>query len=228
MPRPLRVAGDLLGALVLWIPGGIGSRARITYYRLRGATIGPGVRIDVGASMDQPDLIRIGANAWIDRFAILIAGTPHPGRETRIVEPNDPELVGRIEIGERCHVGPYVVLSGIGGMRLGDDVTLSNGASAYSLSHHYRSWARPSDRSVVFGSRGPADRQAMLQGPVVIESNVGVGAGALLLPGTRIGRDSFIRPHSTVSGTWPENSLLAGQPATRTGSRFGDRARSDS
>lgn len=228
MPRPLRVAGDLVGALVLWIPGGIGSHARVMYYRLRGATIGPGVRIDVGACMDQPESICVGAGVWIDRFAILIAGLPRSGRETRIVGPNDAELVGKIQIGDRCHVGPYVVLSGLGGMRIGDDVTLSNGASAYSLSHHYRSWARPGDRSVVFGSRGPADRQAMLQGPVIIESNVGIGAGALLLPGTRIGRDSFVRPHSIVSGTWPENSLLAGEPATRTGPRFDERDGSDS
>lgn len=213
---------------MLWVPGGIGSRARVTYYRLRGAAIGPGVRIDVGASMDRPDSIRLGADVWIDRFAILIAGTPRPGRETRIIEPNDVKLAGRIEIGDRCHVGPYVLLSGLGGLRLGNDVTLSNGAAVYSLSHHYRSWARPGDRSMVFGSQGPADRQAMLQGPVVLESNVGVGAGALLLPGTSIAHDSFVRPHSIVSGAWPENSLIAGDPAIRTGPRFANQAGSES
>jgi acetyltransferase-like isoleucine patch superfamily enzyme len=215
-----RVAADLVGGLVLWIPGGIGSRLRVAWYRARGASIGPHVRMDVGASIDQPGRVSIGADSWIDRFAILIAGLPGQVRETRHVGPEMPELAGRIVIGSRCHVGPYVVLSGIGGLRLGDDVTLSVGSAAYSLSHHYRSWARPADRSVVFGSQADPDRQSMLEGPVVLASNVGVGAGCLLLPGTRIGADSFVRPRAVVSGEWPENSLLAGDPATRTGSRY--------
>jgi acetyltransferase-like isoleucine patch superfamily enzyme len=223
MTRVGRIIADLIGGAVLWIPGGIGSRLRIAYYRARGADIAPGVRIDVGACLDDPGRIHIGADSWIDRFAILIAGEPRPGRETRLVGADNPGLVGRIFIGERCHVGPYVVLSGLGGLRLGDDVTLSNGASAYSLSHHYRSWSRPADRSTVFGSRGPANLQSMLQGPVILEDNVGVAAGALLLPGTCIGPDSFVRPHSVVSGDWPENTLLGGDPAERQGPRFDER-----
>lgn len=222
MTRVGRVIADLIGGAVLWIPGGVGSRLRITYYRARGADIAPGVRIDVGASFDDPARIQIGADSWIDRFAILIAGEPRPGRETRVVGTDNDALVGRIVIGERCHVGPYVVLSGLGGLRLGDDVTLSNGASAYSLSHHYRSWSKPADRSTVFGSRGPANRQSMLQGPVILEDNVGVAAGALLLPGTWIRRNSFVRPHSVVSGDWPENTLLGGDPAESQGPRFDD------
>ena len=218
--RVSRVAADLIGGLVLWIPGGVGSRLRVAYYRARGSSIGGHVRIDVGVSIDQPGRVVIGAGSWIDRFAILIAGKPGQERQTRHVGPSMPELAGRIVIGSRCHIGPYVVLSGIGGLQLGDDVTLSVGSAAYSLSHHYRSWARPADRTVVFGSQAAPDRQSMLEGPVVLASNVGVGAGCLLLPGTRIGADSFVRPRAVVSGEWPENSLLAGDPATRTGDRF--------
>jgi acetyltransferase-like isoleucine patch superfamily enzyme len=222
MGRAGRVVGDLIGAVVLWIPGGVGSRLRIAYYAARGARIGRGARLDVGVSIDQPHFVTIGSESWIDRFAILIAGEPRPGRETRLVgssSDGNPSR-GHIEIGERCHIGPYVVLSGLGGLRLGDDVTLSTGAAVYSLSHHYRSWSRPDDRAVVFGSQGPAALQSMLEGPVILEPNVGVGAGSLLLPGTHIGRDSFVRPHAVVSGSWPENSLLAGDPAARTGDRY--------
>lgn len=220
MSMARRAAADLVGGLVLWIPGRIGSILRVVYYRARGASISRDVRIDVGVSMDQPGRISIGTGCWIDRFAILIAGEPRPGRETRHVGANDAELAGRIVIGERCHVGAFVVLSGLGGLRLGDDVTLAVGTSAYSLSHHYRSWARPTDESVVFGSQGTVDRQSMLQGPVILDANVGVGAGSLLLPGTRIRRNSFVRPHSTVSGDWEENSMISGSPAVRDGDRF--------
>lgn len=220
MTRGRRAIADLIGGAILWIPGGVGSRLRTLYYRARGARIGPDVRLDVGVSLDSPGRISIGPGTWIDRYAILIAGEPRAGRETRVVGESRPDLLGRIEVGSRCHIGPYVVLSGLGGLQLGDDVTLANGAAAYSLSHHYRSWAKPGDRSTVFGSQGPVDRQAMLQGSLVVEDNVGVGAGALLLPGTSIGRDSFVRPRAVVSGRWPENTILAGDPAVRQGPRF--------
>jgi acetyltransferase-like isoleucine patch superfamily enzyme len=218
--RLLRAVADLVGGGVLWIPGGIGSRLRIVYYRGRGATIGRGVRIDAGVMVDQPDRLEIGDDAWIDRFAVLICGLPRAGRETRAVGPERPDLVGRIRIGDRCHIGPHTVISGLGGVEIGDDVTLSAGVKVYSLSHHYRSWSRPADETVVFGSRAPDERQSMLQGPVLVGRNCGVAVDSLLLPGAVVAERSFVRPHSVVSGSWPPNSILSGSPAEREGPRF--------
>jgi acetyltransferase-like isoleucine patch superfamily enzyme len=219
--RIRRVIADLVGGAVLWVPGRIGSSLRIAYYRARGASIGARCRFDTGLSIDRPDLVTIGPDTWLDRFAILIAGPPRPGRETRFVGGTDTSgEVGRITIGARCHVGPHTVLSGIGGLVVGDEVTLSAGTKVYSLSHHYRSWERPDDRSVAFGSQVPDERQSMVQGPIEIGRNVGIGVESLILPGTRIGDDSFVRPMSVVRGSWPPNSLLAGDPATLQGPRF--------
>jgi acetyltransferase-like isoleucine patch superfamily enzyme len=67
---------------------------------------------------------------------------------------------------------------------------------------------------------GPDGLQAMLQGPIVIGPNVGVGADVLILPGTVIGPRSFVRPRAVVRGRWPENSILGGDPAQREGGRF--------
>ena len=220
MARLRRVIADLIGGLVLWIPGRVGSALRTPYYRLRGARIGNGGRIDVGVSIDRPDLVSLGADTWIDRYAILIAGPPRAGRETRHFGEIDDSLVGRIVIGARCHVGPHTVLSGIGGLEIGDEVTVSAGCKMYSLSHHYRSWSRPADPSIAFGSQAPTERQSMAQGPVRIGSNVGLGADCLVLPGTTIGPDSFVRPKSVLTGSWPANSLLSGNPATLEGPRF--------
>ncbi|NTW83868.1 MAG: acyltransferase [Chlorobiaceae bacterium] len=48
--------------------------------------------------------------------------------------------------------------------------------------------------------------------PVTIEDNVWIGFGALVLPGTSIGRGSIIGCKSVVSGVIPEYSVVAGNP----------------
>lgn len=221
MGRLTHALAEAAGVIVLWIPGGIGSRLRRTYYRMRGATLGSRSRIDVGVTIDNPSLVSIGSDTWIDRNAVLIAGHPRAGRETRTVGPGDPGRQGRISIGDQCHIGAFTILSGMGGLTVGNRVTIAAGSKVYSLTHHYRSWADPGRTNVVFGSMAPDDQQSMLEGPVVLEDNVGIGTDCLLLPGTRIARDSFVRPGSRVRGAeFPENSLIAGDPATREGTRF--------
>ena len=118
----------------------VGSDLRRLYYRLRGASIGDRVRIEVGVTIDNPSFVHIGDDCWIDRYAILIAGTARAGRETRMSTASQPVPPGEIRIGQRCHVGPYVVMSGLGGLLVKADVTLSAGCKVYSLTHHYRSW----------------------------------------------------------------------------------------
>lgn len=49
--------------------------------------------------------------------------------------------------------------------------------------------------------------------PVVIEDNVFVGAGALILKGVRIGKNSVVGAGSVVTKNIPENSIVAGNPA---------------
>ena len=211
---------DASGGLVLWIPGGIGSRLRRYYYQLRGARVGRGTRLEVGVMIDNPRLVEIGSHSWIDRFAVLIAGLPRSGRETREVGAGKSLRAGIIRIGDRCHIGVNTVLSGIGGLDIGDDVTVAAGTKIYSFTHHYRSWSRPGDQRFVFGSLAEPKYQSMLQGPVRLGTNVGVGVDCLILPGVSIGERSFVRPHSVVGRSFDENSLVAGNPAAREGDRF--------
>ena len=49
-------------------------------------------------------------------------------------------------------------------------------------------------------------------GRVVIGKRVFVGAGAIILPGTRIGDDSIIGAGAVVRGGVPPNSLVVGNP----------------
>ena len=129
-----------------------------------------------------------------------------------------------LRIGERCHIGPYSILSGIGGLEIGDEVTVSAGGRIYSLSHHYRSFARPEDRTVGFGSMLPDDRQAMVIGPVVIGRNTGLAADCLVLPGVTIGEDSFLLPRSLVRTDIEPGVIAGGDPGGHRGTPLRDLA----
>tara|TARA_B100001287_G_C22684600_1_gene532524 strand:+ start:5009 stop:5551 length:543 start_codon:yes stop_codon:yes gene_type:complete len=49
--------------------------------------------------------------------------------------------------------------------------------------------------------------------PVVIEDNVWIGTGCIILPGTEIGRGSIIGAGSVVNGFIPAESIAKGNPA---------------
>lgn len=220
--RLRRLAGvpaDLVQAVVTSIPGATGRAMRRWYWGRRMAFLGRRVAIDEGVRIDHPERISIGEDTWIDRGVILIAGEPRPGRETRELGGNGV-APGMLRIGARCHIGPYTILSGIGGLDIGDEVTVSAGGRVYSLSHHYRSFARPDDRAVGFGSMLPDDRQAMLIGPVVIGRNAGLAADCLVLPGVTIGEDSFVLPRSLVRTDIEPGVLAGGDPAVTRGPRY--------
>lgn len=49
--------------------------------------------------------------------------------------------------------------------------------------------------------------------PTIIEDNVFIGTGALILKGVRIGKNSVVGAGSVVTKNIPENSIVAGNPA---------------
>jgi len=51
------------------------------------------------------------------------------------------------------------------------------------------------------------------RGPIVIESDAWIGAGAIILPGVRIGRGAVVGAASVVTRDVPPLSVVAGQPA---------------
>ena len=218
MKRVVWLAGESLRGLIEWLltplPGPVGYALRWIYYKLVLQDLGWGTLIDVGVRFQHPTTISIGARSWIDRNVLIMGAVPDPlkgrrGRWTR----RDEELEGRVVIGERTHIGPNCVLSGMAGLRVGSELTLATGTVVYSLSHHYRSLEEP--RAAAFTPRASKDDQFMIAGPVEIGDRSGTGIGSVVLPGARLAEGSFLAVGTVLQGDTEPGWLYAGNPARK-------------
>lgn len=108
-----------------------------------------------------------------------------------------------VAVGERCRfvdVGSLRFGSEPHLVTLGDHVELSS--EVRILTHDGGVW--------VFRDEHPAIDHLR---PVVIESNVFVGARATILPGVTIARDSVVAAGSVVTKDVPRGSVVGGNPA---------------
>jgi acetyltransferase-like isoleucine patch superfamily enzyme len=231
LARLLRIPGDLWLACIDGLHGPLGERLRRGFWRHRLRHLGRNVRIEPGAHFHNPQFISIADNAFIDRDVIIIAGPGGAGRE-RIRRTPGRELdcePGVVEIGRNVHIGPFCVISGIGGgVRIGNDCSVTSGSKVYALVNHYKSQRDPAARDIAFTSRAEPGRQCLIEGPVVIGDRTGVALNCCVMPGVAIGNDCFVAIGSVVlSGDFPDNSMIAGHPARRTGSRYPDAGDTD-
>lgn len=59
----------------------------------------------------------------------------------------------------------------------------------------------------------PAKRKLYSKGPVIIEDNVWIGEGVVILPNVTIGKNSIVGANSVVTKSFLQNSVIAGNPA---------------
>jgi dTDP-4-amino-4,6-dideoxygalactose transaminase/serine acetyltransferase len=196
---------------------------RYRYYKKRLKYLGKNVQIDIGVYIQNPEYVSIGDNTWIDKYVILLAGPPRGNRETRIKENKNFKLdKGNLFIGQNVHIAPFCIISGMGGIYIGNDVGFSSSCKVYSFTHHYRSFVNSSNQMITFGPQVPQERQSMILGPIVVEDNVGIALNCVVLPGVTIHKNSFIMMKSVVSRDILENSIASGNPARIIKNRFED------
>ena len=59
----------------------------------------------------------------------------------------------------------------------------------------------------------PANRKSLDLAKVVIKQNAWIGAGATLLPGVTIGKNSIVAAGAVVTKDVPDNTIVGGIPA---------------
>ena len=138
--------------------------------------------------------IRIGDGSLIGPGVALSAGM-------WVDEPLDPPAGWVVRIGDRCNIGRGSAIVGRVGIDIGDDVT--TGPNVYVTDHNHR-YANPDI---------PIARQWVDAEPVRIGAGCWLGAGAVVLPGTTLGRNVVVAAGSVVRGEVPDHAVVAGVPA---------------
>jgi carbonic anhydrase/acetyltransferase-like protein (isoleucine patch superfamily) len=156
-------------------------------------SFGEGACIDFPpATLLNTHAIHVGAHTLVGRQATLAAGY-HPG-DHRV--PTDA-----LVIGERCVLGARTSITAHERVELGDGVFCGQNVFVTDANHGYQ------DPTV------PVGRQFGAHDPVVVGAGSWIGHGAVLLPGTRLGRNVVVAAGAVVRGEFPDHAIVAGNPA---------------
>lgn len=148
--------------------------------------VGKNVKIHNSAIIPEPRKISIGSDVRIDAFTILSA------RE--------------IFIGSYVHIGAHCVLSGRGKIEFEDFSCMSHGAQIFTSTD---------DLSIpcLVNTTVPTHLQAVITKDVIIEKHALIGAGAIVMPGVRLGRASVAGVMSYVRDDVEPFHIVGGIPA---------------
>ena len=115
--------------------------------------------------------------------------------------------LGGIQIGEGSEVNNFTFINGDGSVRIGKDVLIGPHVTIVSANHGF------ADSDI------PIKRQASTLKEVVIDDDVWIGAGAIILPGVHLGKGTIVGAGAVVTKSCPPGSILFGVPARHRGSR---------
>jgi acetyltransferase-like isoleucine patch superfamily enzyme len=103
-----------------------------------------------------------------------------------------------IRVGRNVFVNQNCTFYDLGGLDIGDDVMIGPNVSLITTGHPIE----PSRRRV-----------AVIAKPIVIERNVWIAAGAIIIGGVTVGENSVVAAGSVVTKDVPPNTLVGGNPA---------------
>ncbi len=170
--RTLRAGGAATRRLGLWLT--------TRRYRAALAACGDGTRFQAGVAFRGPDQISWGQAGYV--WAGVSASAEHPG--------------GQLDVGDGVQINRDVHLDYTGGLRICDDVLISEQVVIYTHDH----------------GRDPRRLPALC--PKVIGAGVWIGMRAVILPGCRrIGAGAIIGAGAVVTRDVPTGVTVAGNPA---------------
>jgi acetyltransferase-like isoleucine patch superfamily enzyme len=110
---------------------------------------------------------------------------------------------GFVEIGANCSVNPYTILSGSGGITIGNDVRIAHHTIIMAANHIF------DDPAV------PIRTQGVTRKGIKINDDVWIAAGCRILDGVEIGKGAVIAAGSVVTKNVAPYTVVAGIPARK-------------
>lgn len=110
-----------------------------------------------------------------------------------------------LQIGNNFYVGSDCYISAVGNIIIGNDVTLASRVTIIDHSHGIGDY---SDIEIPV-----MQRKLGVKGDIIIEDNVWLCEGVVVLSGVRIGKNSIIGANAVVTKDIPANSIAVGIPA---------------
>ncbi len=162
-----------------------------------------GCRVSPLAQIDFPDGLRIGRGTWIGECHIVAQGRGISiGRNCEIHRGVILDAQsGEISLGDNTGIGPYTVVYGYGGVRIGEYCAIA-GQSMIVASNHR------------FERRDTPIRKQGLEGlGIEIGRDVWLGANCVVLDGAVIGAGCVFAAGAVVRGAFDAYSVAAGVPA---------------
>ena len=139
------------------------------------------------------------SEAAAERQAILEQLLGHIGQNSFIESPFHCAYGQNTYIGDHVFMNVFCAILDCNEVRIGDHVMIGPAVQIYTAAHHLQ--AEPRNRGMEVAK------------PIVIEDNVWIGGGAILLPGMSIGRNAVVGAGAVVTRDVPANTVVAGNPA---------------
>ncbi|MBT1166995.1 acyltransferase [Bifidobacterium simiarum] len=142
----------------------------------------------------------IGKELFIQRRKALFVGNNvriYPG--LRLEVPTDSASVkieDNVSIGQNFHVVSYASQ-----LVIGSGTTISGNVFISNVNHGYQEIGVD------------ALHQELIEKETVIGQDCFIGYGAVILPGTHLGKQCIVGANAVVSGDFPDYSVIAGVPA---------------
>lgn len=106
-----------------------------------------------------------------------------------------------IEIGENTSIGQNFHIISAGKLIIGKDVTISGNVFISNFNHDYHEIDLPilDQKNIIFET--------------IIGDNCFIGYGAVILPGSKLGKQCIVGANAVVRGKFPDYCVVAGSPA---------------
>jgi maltose O-acetyltransferase len=137
--------------------------------------------------------------AMPERQTILQQLVGHIGQDSIIEPPFFCAYGNNIYIGEHVFLNVLCTILDCNEVHIGHNVMIGPSVQIYTAAHHLQADLRIQGWEVAK--------------PIVIEDNVWLGGGAILLPGVSIGRNAVVGAGAVVSRSVPADTVVAGNPA---------------